>query len=63
MDVRNAYQLLVTGSMVAGAFELPLRLDIVKLPALSKCSSGEYKSRTLPLSLQQTLDWREQMLL
>jgi predicted glycosyltransferase len=53
MDVRNAYQLLVTGSMVAGAFELPLRLDIVKLPALSKCSSG----------LQQTLDWREQMLL
>ncbi len=62
-DVRHAHQLLVTGSMVAGAFELPPRLDIIKLPALSKHTSGKYKSRALPLSLKQTLNWREQMLL
>jgi predicted glycosyltransferase len=63
MDVRKAHQLLVTGSMVAGAFELPPRLDVVKLPALSKRSNGKYKARALPLSLRQTLEWREQMLL
>lgn len=62
-DVRHAHQLLVTGSMVAGAFELPPRLDIIKLPALSKHTNGTYKSRALPLSLRQTLKWREQMLL
>ena len=49
--------------MVAGAFGLPPRLDMVKLPALSKRSSGKYKARTLPLSLKRTLAWREQMIL
>lgn len=62
-DVPNVHQLVVTGSMVAGAFGLPPRLDLVKLPALSKRSSGEYKARALPLSLRQTLAWREQMIL
>ena len=62
-DIPNAHQLLITGSMVAGAFGLPPRLDMVKLPALSKRSSGKYKARTLPLSLKRTLAWREQMIL
>ncbi len=62
-DIPDLHQLLVTGSMVAGAFSLPPRLDMVKLPALSKRSSGQYKARTLPLTLRQTLRWREQMLL
>ncbi len=62
-DMPQAHQLLLTGSMVAGAFGLPPRLDLVKLPALSKRSSGEYKARALPLSLRQTLAWREQMIL
>lgn len=62
-DIPQAHQLLITGSMVAGAFGLPPRLDLVKLPALSKRSSGEYKARALPLSLRQTLAWREQMIL
>ncbi|RMD49934.1 MAG: hypothetical protein D6835_04910, partial [Candidatus Thermofonsia bacterium] len=31
-DIPNAHQLLLTGSMVAGAFALPPRLDMIKLP-------------------------------
>lgn len=62
-DIPNAHQLLITGSMVAGAFDLPPKLDLIKLPALSKRSSGKYKARVLPLSLKQTLSWREQMIL
>ncbi len=62
-DIPDVHQLLITGSMVAGAFGLPPRLDMVKLPALSKRSSGQYKARSLPLTLRQTLRWREQMIL
>ncbi len=62
-DLPQASQLLITGSMVAGAFALPPRLDLIKLPALSKKSCGEYKARVLPLSLSQTISWREQMIL
>ncbi len=62
-DIPGAHQLIITGSMVAGAFGLPPRTDIVKLPALSKRSSGRYKARALPLSLRRTLAWREQMIL
>ncbi len=62
-DIPDLHQLLITGSMVAGAFSLPPRLDMVKLPALSKRSSGQYKARSLPLTLRQTLRWREQMIL
>ena len=62
-DIAGIHQLLVTGSMVAGAFGLPPRLDMIKLPALTKRSSGKYKSRALPLSLKRTLAWREQMIL
>ncbi|MBI5649050.1 MAG: glycosyltransferase [Chloroflexi bacterium] len=62
-DVSGARQLLITGSMVAGAFALPPHLDLIKLPALSKHSDGRYKARALPLSLAQTMAWREQMIL
>ena len=62
-DIPGASQLLLTGSMVAGAFDLPPGLDMVKLPALTKRSDGRYTSRVLPLTLQQTLNWREQMIL
>lgn len=62
-DIEGVHQLLLTGSMVAGAFSLPPRLDLIKLPALSKRSSGAYMPRTLPLSLQHTITWREQMIL
>lgn len=62
-DLPNASQLVLTGSMVAGAFSLPPHLDLIKLPALSKRSNGRYKARALPLSLAQIMAWREQMIL
>lgn len=62
-DIPGASQLLLTGSMVAGAFDLPPGLDMVKLPALTKRSDGRYTARVLPLTLKQTLNWREQMIL
>ncbi|MBI3241833.1 MAG: glycosyltransferase [Chloroflexi bacterium] len=61
-DLPKASQLLITGSMVAGAFGLPPRLDMIKLPALSKRSSGKYQSRALPLTLNETMAWRTQMI-
>jgi predicted glycosyltransferase len=62
-DLPRARQLLITGSMLAGAFALPPHLDLIKLPALSKRSNGQYKARVLPLSLTETIAWREQMIL
>lgn len=62
-DLPHASQLIITGSMVAGAFSLPPHLDLIKLPALSKRSNGRYKARALPLSLDQIIAWREQMIL
>ncbi|HEY3311936.1 MAG TPA: glycosyltransferase [Anaerolineales bacterium] len=62
-DLPTASQLLITGSIVPGAFALPERLDMVKLPALSKRSDGRYKARTLPMSLGQISEWRSQMIL
>ncbi len=35
-DVPEASQLLITGSILHGAFQLPERLDTIKLPALTK---------------------------
>src|SRR5687768_7527674 len=62
-DLPSARLLLITGSMVAGAFNLPPHLDLIKLPALSKRSDGRYKARVLPLSLTETIAWRSQMIL
>lgn len=63
LDIPNASQLLVTGSIIPDAFGIPDRLDLIKLPAISKHSNGQYKSRTLPLSISQIIRWREQMIM
>lgn len=62
-ELPRLHQLLLTGSMVAGAFALPKQLDLIKLPALSKRSSGQYVARALPLNLADTLRWRQRVLL
>ncbi len=61
-DIRNSQQLIVTGSTLSGAYAIPPRTEIIKLPSLSKRSSGEYEARHLPLDLQQVIQWRTQML-
>ena len=62
-EIEGSRQLLVTGSMVAGAFTLPPRFDMIKLPAISKRSNGQYEARTLPLSCKKIIQWREDMIL
>jgi predicted glycosyltransferase len=62
-DIKGVSQLLVTGSMVAGAFALPPGLDMVKLPALTKRSNGDYTPRALPMGLRDVITWRQQMIL
>jgi predicted glycosyltransferase len=61
-DIPAASQLLITGSIVPGAFGLPDGVDMVKLPALTKHSDGRYAARILPLPLPEIIGWRLQMI-
>jgi predicted glycosyltransferase len=61
-DLPRASQLLVTGSMQSHRFDLPERLDYIKLPAVDKRSSGAYCSRVLPLPFDATMALRESII-
>jgi predicted glycosyltransferase len=61
-DIPDVSQLLMTGSIVPGAFGLPDGVDMLKLPALTKRSSGRYAARILPLDLSEIISWRSQMI-
>lgn len=60
--VPRASQLLVTGSMQSHRFDLPQQLDYIKLPGVSKRSSGEYCSRVLALPCETTMALRENII-
>lgn len=59
----NAEVLVVTGSPLAHAYELPPRVDYVKLPAATKTRSGDYHSRSLGLGFSSIRDLRATLLL
>ena len=63
LDCPEATQLLVTGSPQAHAFELPERLDIIKLPSVGKSATGDYCSRTLRLPFKTLKALRETIIL
>lgn len=58
----NAEVLIVTGSPMAHAFPLPARTDYVKLPAVTKMSSGGYRARNLDLEFAAIRDLRATLL-
>ena len=58
----SAMILLVSGSPCATAFPTPPRVEIVKLPSISKDGSGAYVSRSLPTSLSFSLRMRRALL-
>lgn len=58
----DAEVLIVTGSPVAHAFELPPRTDYVKLPAVTKMSNGSYRARNLDLEFAAIRDLRATLL-
>ena len=55
--------LLITGSSMAHAFDLPPGVDYVKLPCVSKESNEVYAAKYLSLSFREIKSIREQILL
>lgn len=60
---RRADVLIVTGSPCATQFELPDRVDVMKLPAISKDARGQYIARRWPGRLTGTLKLRSRLIL
>ena len=54
--------LVITGSPMLHAFRIPERIDYVKLPCLSRGVDGRYGARTLPISLDQTVRLRANLI-
>ncbi|HEX8098839.1 MAG TPA: glycosyltransferase [Actinomycetota bacterium] len=54
--------LIATGSPRAQAFDLPPGCDTVKLPAVTKASTGEYRPRTLGVGLEELIEVRAEIL-
>ncbi len=54
--------LIVTGSPLASAFELPPRVDYIKLPTVTKCSDGTYAAHCLTLEFTAICDLRAALL-
>jgi predicted glycosyltransferase len=61
-DLPRISQLLVTGSMQSHSFDLPARLDYIKLPAVNKRSSGAYCSHVLSVPFDTTMALREDII-
>lgn len=54
--------LVLTGSPMLHAFRIPQRIDYVKLPCLARDSAGHYGARTLPISLEETVRLRANLI-
>jgi len=55
--------LIVTGSPCATIFPCPDRVELIKLPSVTKDEDGAYVPRTLPGSIHFTLELRRRLLL
>jgi predicted glycosyltransferase len=53
---------IVTGSPCATQFPLPPNCDVVKIPAIGKNELGEYVTRSLNISLEDTLAARRELI-
>jgi predicted glycosyltransferase len=58
----DAEALIVTGSPLAHAFELPPRVDYIKLPTVTKRSDGTYAAHSLALDFPAIRDLRAALL-
>ncbi len=54
--------LVITGSPMLHAFRIPDRIDYVKLPCLARDTAGRYGARTLPISLEETVRMRANLI-
>ena len=55
-------QLIVTGSALAHAFELPMGADYLKLPSVVKVGAGRYTPSALPVSFEAVRRLRRDVL-
>ena len=62
-SIPHASLIMLTGSMQAHAYELPERMEYIKLPALTKDADGQYCSRLLPHAIDITLKLRQRIIL
>src|SRR5262249_36324627 len=58
----SATVMLIAGAREAGAFSLPPAVDCLTLPSLHKTESGQYRTRTLNLALQDLIAMRAKII-
>jgi predicted glycosyltransferase len=61
--VHEASSLIITGSTVASSYRLPPRVDILKLPALTKDAHGRYRSLRLGMDVADLQELRSSIAL
>lgn len=60
---KGIHILIISGSQIAGAFDFKARVDFVKIPSVIKLYNGEYTSIGRHIDIQETLDWRRDIIL
>ena len=59
----NSSIMIVTGSPCATQFKLPANTDLIKIPTVSKDKRGRYATRFFSGNLQDTIQFRSQLIL
>jgi predicted glycosyltransferase len=60
---KGVHVLIITGSQIAGAFDLKARVDFVKIPSVIKLYNGEYTSLSQHINIEETIEWRAKIIL
>jgi predicted glycosyltransferase len=59
---KGVHVLIITGSQIAGAFDLKARVDFVKIPSVIKLYNGEYTSLSQHINIAETIEWRTKII-
>jgi predicted glycosyltransferase len=59
---KGVHVLIVSGSQIAGAFDLKARVDFVKVPSVIKLYDGEYTSISRHINIEETIEWRTKII-
>jgi predicted glycosyltransferase len=59
---KGVHVLIISGSQIAGAFDLKARVDFVKIPSVIKLYNGEYTSISRHINIEETIEWRTKII-
>jgi predicted glycosyltransferase len=59
---KGVHVLIISGSQIAGAFDLKARVDFVKIPSVIKLYNGEYTSISKHINIEETIEWRTKII-